>query len=273
MRNNFSYNRVFIPEFFSTVIISIIVTLITGFWFSSTVNQASSIHKTPSIVLYTLLVIFAVFISIYFRRKYSYFVLDSKGFERKGSWYSAPFVGFDEIQKIRESRGEFFGKESRYLNIELKNNEVIKIYDYVFGYDQLRALIEKQRKKKISQDAFLTHGHVHNFANENHDTLAQKLLQKSNIRDKVFGNPNNFYDSIVELGRRILCLLPVCITDFYLKIMIDTIFGKNKEQPTPLSYYSSFISLLVSIMVARYVYFNLFSYEKGLRYHLKAKRK
>lgn len=272
MRNRFTYNRVFIPEFFSTVVISIAVTLLTGFWFSKTVHNINSIHKTPSIVLYTLLIIFALYISIHFRRKYSYFVVDSKGLERKGSWYSVPFVGFDEIRTIRESRGEFFGKESRFLHIELKNNEIIKIYDYIFGYDELHRAIEKGIGRKIRQDAFLTHGHVHNFAKENYTNLSQKLKAQSKKRDKVFGDPNNFYDNIMEIGRRMLCLLPVCATEFYLKMMIDAVFGRNKDVPTTLSFYSSFISLLISIMVARYVYFNLFSYEKGFRYHFKVKK-
>lgn len=232
----------------------------TGFWFSHEVIESTNIHKAPSVILYSSITLFAVFLSFYYRKKYSYFVIDEKGIERKGNWYTLPFIGFDEIVKIEESRGEFFGKTSRFLHIELRNGEILEIYDFIFKYNDIRKILEK--KQRIFSSPLLTGGYFVNFANENYQTLSEKLSEQSNQRDRIFGDPASIRSRVFEGIKRLICLIPVCTTDFYTKLIIDQSFGYDREIPLPLSYYSSAISLFVSMMVARYIYFYLFSYEK-----------
>jgi len=249
MGKAFHYNRAFLPEYLSTVVISLIVTWLTS-GVSGVARQMGerNPHFAPSLVLYGALATALLVLTAYHRRRHSAVRVTVEGIERRFLGRRVLFVGWAEAAEVVERWGRFFGRGCRTLEVVLYGRAPIAISDFIHGYKSLRRQLEEAWGKPI----------------RNKDLLSEDIARFESAatqRAEAFERRSTAPGHVAVLNVRVGALLPVFVVDVAVSMaLIHGVFmlpGPHAFDPRVV--YASSIALLCAALTARWVYYYLFS--------------
>jgi hypothetical protein len=243
----FRYNPVFLPEYLSTVLISIPISAL----FMTTPlgggpgALVANPHLGVAIGLYLALACWLLTMTLLYRRQFCPVIFYS---ERQSEvWIDSGRgeVALPHVAEANQSLGKFFGRLVRRLHIEDNRGNTVVFCDAIFDFDAVQALLAQILGKE--------------FVSFPHDDpkQVQKVRSLWNERHAMFPATETLGDVFSRLSWRGVCLLPVAVVD--VLINLATILSLSKFQKHTLMVYSAPLSLLVSGFIARFIYYYMFT--------------
>jgi hypothetical protein len=238
----FWYHSAFLPEYFTTVCITVLVN-----W---AVNAYSPVDPIPikdnpyvpsAWILHLWVVVFLLGLTAYYRWRYCTVSLSPDALTRSFPSAAGWAVAFSEIDRLTEHRGWFFGRRARVLEIGVWGGGSVRVTDFIHGYEDLKATLAEASGKPVE----------HEVAEEG--ALA-RLRLRATEREKVFG-PAGPFDFLLRIPSRFICLLPVFLLDLIMTLRL--VYGAFYQDF--LAVFAGTIVLLVSALGARFIYYYLFS--------------
>ena len=208
MRETFRYNSALLPEYVSTVVISLLTTWIVV---SASTDQPlptrGNPHFVPSVVMYCFLGVLLLGRTVHYRWKWCTISVDESTI--RGSLFGVEKFGisFSNMESLKEEIGRFFGRRSRRLIIRSYRHEPVVISDFIFDYERITQLVGERTGLTIEQDEEL-------------GDERERLSAKSRQRDQVFGRPGPF-SFLLRVPERAFCLLPVLLAGLRLATKIN----------------------------------------------------
>lgn len=243
----FHYNPVFLPEYLSTVVISIPISAL--FLQTPMVGGRAAVGANPhfSIAVGLDLAIagWLLVMTVLHRRKYGPIIIHGQG--QNAVWIDSGMGEIDlpRIADVRQTLGKFFGRLVRQIQIQDDRGRSVVLCDAIFNFDALRVFLTQLLGKDIPH-----------FPHEEPDRSEQvRALWRE--RHDMFPATETIGDVFSRLSWRAVCLLPVAVVD--VLINLGTILYLSKFQKDKLMVYSGPLSLLVSSFIARYIYYYMFS--------------
>lgn len=243
----FRYNPVFLPEYVSTVLISIPISAV--FMTTPIGGGRAALRANPhlggAIAIYLLIAGWLFFLTIRYRRRFGQVVMTSPGpnqaILRAGS-VEMPISGIAECQ---ESLGKFFGRLVRRVRLEDERGNSVTLSDAIFQFDALQSLLGEL----LPRDA-------NAFPHDDPERV-ERVKVAWTERHEMFPASETLGDIFSRLSWRGVCLLPVAVVDVLINLV--SILSLSKLQQTEYMVYSAPLSLLTSGFIARYVYYYMFT--------------
>ncbi len=243
----FRYNPVFLPEYLSTVLISIPISAV---FMTTPIGGGrgaflANPHLLVAIGLYMGIAFGLITLTVYHRRWFGPLIVTHSNqheiFLKTGSGK----IELANVAEARQSIGKFFGRLVRRLHLEDDRGTRAVLSDAIFDFDALRLLLGKLLDQSFEE-----------FPNEDPRQVerVQSLWQE---RHAMFPATNNLGEMFSRLSWRGVCLLPVAVVD--VLINLGTILSLSKLQQHAMMVYSAPLSLLVSGFIARYIYYYMFT--------------
>ena len=244
----FEYNGVFLPEYLSTVLISVPIStlfLVTP-QLGGLRNWLQSPHIPIAFGLYTLIAI-ALLIQTIYSRLFRYHDVQFQPQEDGRVFLYAGLRTFDleELDSVRETIGRMYGRTVRQGEIADGRGWPVPVSECLFHYDQFKLTLASLIRGRIETDPVLT------------EEAAEKIGNAWAERRELFPPATSAAQFIGRFGWRLICLLPVAFIDLLINTFSIIILNGLKREEWMV--YSAPLSLLLSCMVARYVYFYLFT--------------
>jgi hypothetical protein len=243
----FRYNSVFLPEYFTTVLISVPVsTLFLVVPHGGVPGPAwKSAHGPIALGLYALLTVWVLFQSLYYRLVWHSVVLRAdKGGELLLHAGARTFQVAD-IADARESLQGFFGRTARTVELADGRGWPVTVNESLVHYEHF----------KFALDSLLPEGI--RPASETDDARAARIAAAWQERHKLFPRAGSAREVVARLVWRIVCLLPVAVIDVMTSALSHVLLRRLRQ--LELMVYSAPLSLLISCLIARYVYYYLFT--------------
>jgi hypothetical protein len=236
----FRYNPVFLPEYLSTIVISIPISAL--FLHTPLVGGRAAMGANPhfgiAVGLDLAIAGWLLIVTVLHRRKYGPVIVH-------GVDSGMGEVGLRQIAEARQSFGKFFGRLVRRIHVEDTKGEAVVLCDAIFNFDALRTFLVQLLGKDIPH-----------FPHEE-PVRTERVRVLWRERHDMFPPTETLGDMFSRLSWRAVCLLPVAVVD--VLIHLGSILYLSKFQKDKLMVYSGPLSLLVSGLVARYVYYYMFS--------------
>lgn len=242
----FRYNQVFLPEYLTTIFISVPISAVflndpLG---GVPVALVGNPHVIVAIAIYFLTALWLFALTLLYRLRYA-----PVRFYRRGEtvWIETRGrrIRSDQIVDAQQSLGKFFGRMVRQTRIEDNRGNAIPFSDAMFQYDSLRLFLGELLNRDLNQ-----------FPHEEPQRV-ERVQRLWHERHTVFPPSETLGDVFGKLSLRAVCLLPVALFD--VLIGWATLFLLNNFQRQELMIYSAPLSLLTSGFVARFIYYNMFS--------------
>ncbi|WP_166825272.1 hypothetical protein [Thalassoroseus pseudoceratinae] len=244
----FEYNGVFLPEYLSTVLISIpISTLFLATpQLGGLKNWLQSPHVPIACGLYTLIAL-ALLIQTIYSRLFRYhdvqFLPQEDG--RVLLYAGLRTFDLDEVDSAKESIGRMYGRTVRLVEVSDGRGWPVPVSECLFHYEQFKLTLASLIRGRIETDPVLT------------ESLQKKVGDAWAERRKLFPPATTAAQFAGRFGWRLICLLPVAFMDLLINTFSVIILNGLKREEWMV--YSAPLSLLLSCLVARYVYFYLFT--------------
>jgi hypothetical protein len=243
----FRYNPVFLPEYLSTILISIpisalfMATPIGGGRAAFVANP----HLGVAIGLYLSIAGWLMMLTIMYRRQFCPVIFYCQG--HNGVWIDGGRgeISLPNVAEVRQSLGKFFGRIVRRIHIEDNRGNSAVFCDAIFHFDQVRNLL-----------AELLDGPEAGFLHDE-PSLVDRVKSLWDERHTMFPATETLGDVFSRLSWRGVCLLPVGVVD--VLINLTTILSLSKFQKHTLMVYSAPLALLVSAFIARFIYYYMFT--------------
>lgn len=247
----FYYNTVFVPEYLSTILISLPISalcmalpaarfrpLLVGNW-----------HVAIALVLYFGLVGWLLFITVRSRVLYHSATFRTRGMTTPEARNVELIVGrrslsLSELDFAVERRGRLYGRSVRQLSLSDGRENHAEVNDALLNYEAFCTTLAELGCQIRRLDEELPE-------------QAALIAEAWEDRHRVFPVPQTAMDVVLRLGWRIVCLIPVAAIDALISLV--TILFLSRLQQQQLMAYSAPLSLAASCMIARYLYFYLFS--------------
>jgi hypothetical protein len=240
---SFRYHSAFLPEYITTVGISYLLTRMLSGEVEWTANHPLALVAQA---LFWCLSFLLVMLTLFHRCRYCTVTLGPGGMQHTFLSDRRCAVPFAEVERLRESRGWFFGRRARILEIGLWGQGRLRVSDFIRGYDELKAALAEATGMQVESGA----GGAWALA---------RLKRRSADRERVFG-PVRALDLVLRIPSRVICLLPVMFVDLMMLALLQQ--GLSSYRPDYrglLAVFGGVISLLVSAVAARFIYYYLFS--------------
>ncbi len=243
----FPYNPVFLPEYLSTVLISIpisaafMTTPIGGGRGAFVANP----HLAVAAGLYVLIAFGLLGLTVLYRRRFRSVVFHCLGDSQVWIEAGRQEIALLDVAEVQQSLGRFFGRTVRRVGIEDHRGSAVVFCDALFDFDFLKSLLAELLPTKplpapLEQPAQIER--------------VQSLWKE---RHAMFPPPETVGDVLSRVSWRGVCLLPVAVVDVLLNWA--TILSLSKFQQHTLMVYSAPLSLLVSGFIARFIYYYMFT--------------
>lgn len=243
----FRYNPVFLPEYLSTVLISIPIS--TVFMTTPIGGGRAALIANPhlgvAILLYLLVAGWLLTLTMLYRRRYCPVVVRSLGPNQACLEAGRRQLPIPLIAEARQSLGKFFGRIVRKIHLEDGRGNSVLLCDAMFEYDAVYSLLRE-----------LVPGDLDDFPHDDPKQVGriQSLWQE---RHEMFPSNETLGDIFSRLSWRGVCLLPVAVVDVLINLV--AILSLSNFQQHALMVYSAPLSLLTSGFIARYVYYYMFT--------------
>ena len=243
----FRYNPVFLPEYLSTVLISIPISAV----FMTTPMGggrgafAANPHLAVAAALYVAIAAVLLGLTFLYRRRFRPVVFFCVG--ENHVWIDAgrEEIPLPDVAEVRQSLGKFFGRTVRRLKIEDHRGGTVVVCDALFDYDFLKSLLAELLGKKSLPEP------------NDEPKQIERVGRLWQERHAIFPATETVGDVLSRLSWRGVCLLPVAVVD--VLINLATILSLSKFQQHTLMVYSAPLSLLVSGFIARFIYYYMFT--------------
>lgn len=243
----FRYNPVFLPEYLSTILISIPISAL----FMATPlggGRAAFVanpHLGVAIGMYLSIAGWLMMLTILYRRQFCPVIFYCSG--QNAVWIDSGRgeIALPNIAEAKQSLGKFFGRLVRRIHLEDSRGNSVVFCDAIFHFDSIRSLL-----------ADLLGTEIGNFPPDEpkHVDKVQSLWHE---RHAMFPATETLGDVFSRLSWRGVCLLPVAVVD--VLINLATILSLSRFQKHTLMVYSAPLSLLVSGFIARFIYYYMFT--------------
>ncbi|MEX2287988.1 MAG: hypothetical protein WD648_12915 [Planctomycetaceae bacterium] len=240
------YNSLFFPEFLSIILIALAVSWIA---LSNPGKAAKPLeqnpHSVPAFIGYMLVVVLLLYFMLQHRRSYQTARLIDDGEGNVSLCTRDLSLPLETVDRIDECVGRFFGRKARYLRIARASGDVVEFNDALYQYEELKVALTRLCTVDIRRDPAHSEGQY------------DKIRTAWARRHRVF-SPNYAWWPL-NIASRLFCLVPVAFFD----VMVTALMCMHLDvanQPD-LAVYVSAISLLLSAILSRYVYYYLFTSE------------
>lgn len=243
----FYYNSVFLPEYLSTIMISVPVS---AFFMTTPIGGArralvGNHHLPIALAAYGALALWLLGVTIYHRLMYHVVIVRSNEDGETTLQFGTYTIELSLIDGLDEEFTRFFGRSSRSIAVLDARGWRARIYEAVFGYDQLKDLLEQLTDNPVQPS-------------REHEADAGMPIQKAwEERHEIFPVPDGLGDILGRLTWRAVCLIPVVVFDVVINALIILSLSGLRQQE--LMVYSAPLSLVASSLVARFVYYYLFT--------------
>lgn len=243
----FRYNPVFLPEYLSTVLISIPIsaTFMAMPLGGGRAAMVGNPHLAVAVGMYLAIAAWLIVITALHRRRYGPVIFHCLG--PGNVWIDSGMGDIDlpSVTDARQSLGKFFGRVVRRIHIEDTRGQTVTLCDAIFDFDAVRALLAQLLGKDIP--------HFPPDEPGNRDRVRASWRD----RHRMFPATETLGDVFSRLSWRALCLLPVAVMDVVINLL--THFFLWEFRHVKLMVYSAPLSLLASGFISRYVYYYMFS--------------
>lgn len=238
------YNAAFLPEYFTTVLVSFLVSwllLLTPLpampW------GARRWHTFIALSSYAGVLAWLVFLTLWYRVKYGDVrcAETAEGERVLHAWGRTLFL--PSAVAVHERTGSLFGRGVRIMRVVDRAGQAIEFSDAVVEYEELRREVLASVSPACRQRDELT-------ALDERD-----LSQIWNHRHRCFPNPHSLAEVAQRFWFRMFCMAPVAVFDMALHAALLRL-ALGMRHPEWVVYVIP-ISLLLSALVARFVYFYL----------------
>ncbi|MCA9067907.1 MAG: hypothetical protein KDA84_03230 [Planctomycetaceae bacterium] len=243
----FRYNQVFLPEYLSTIFISIPISFVfmKSAWGGGPAILVATLHLMVAVALYLGIALWLLALTLIYRMRYTsvkFYRLDDSTtwIETRGRQ-----IRSDHVVQVDQSLGKFFGRLVRKTRIEDDRGNAIQFCDAMFEYDALRMFLGQLLNWDLDQ-----------FPHDD-PQLVERVQRRWHERHAVFPPSETLGDLLGQLTLRAVCLLPVALSD--VLISWATLVFLENFQRQELVVYSAPLSLLTSGFIARFVYYKIFS--------------
>ncbi len=243
----FRYNPVFLPEYLSTILISIPISAL----FMATpmgggrAAMVANPHLGVAVGLYLAIACWLLMMTILHRRKYGPVIFHTMGHNAVWIDSGQGEIDLPNIAEVKQSLGKFFGRMVRWIHIEDTRGRSVMVCDAILGFDAVRALLTRLLEKDIPS-----------FPHEEPEKT-ERVKAVWRERHDMFPATETLGDVFARLGWRAVCLLPVAVGDVLINVFTHLFL--SRFQHDKLMVYSAPLSLLVSSFICRFIYYYMFS--------------
>ncbi len=242
----FRYNRDFLPEYGTTVGLSLVNTAIVVALEGKAMFSRWNPHFIPATLAYVAVVLVLLWLTFHARIRYCSLTVRRTGIERTFLGFVLTRCPFDQIDYVEEWRDSFFGRSARFLLIAMRSAETLTVTDFIRGYDCFREGIVALERREVRKSEPLA------------DDQYERLAAAAKERDSVFApQEGSIFQRRVPL--RVTGLVPVWGVDFLITLVMIHRWFKDRGVLSELVIYSAALGLAVSAVVARYTYYYIFS--------------
>lgn len=240
------YNSIFLPEYVSTVILSVLIS----WFFLTNVNRigrgwGQMFHLSAASAGYVLLAAFLIWITWRYRVWFSDVLFLSGGDGRTRVRVSRRWMDLEHLESLEEIVGSFFGRAARILTARNSSGELFEVNECLSGYDELKMILRELRGIEVTSAERRTAEEM------------QALQMRWRRRHQVFPPAFTLIDAAGRLSFRVFCLLPVAAVDVTINAVLNILL-QNAGRGALVVYVAP-LSLFVSAFIARYVYYYLFT--------------
>lgn len=243
----FRYNQVFLPEYLSTILISIPISAVfmTTPLGGGRAALVANPHLAFAIAGYVVVALWLLGLTLLYRLRSAPVRFLSMG--KNTAWIETRSrqIRSDQVVETRQWLAKFFGRLVRQTRIEDNRGNAIQFNDAMFHYDAVRTFLAQLLDRDLDQ-----------FPHDE-PKLVERVQRLWHERHIMFPASETLGDVFSRLSWRGVCLLPVAVFD--VLINLATILSLSKFQQHQLMVYSAPLSLLTSGLIARYVYYYMFS--------------
>lgn len=238
------YNTVFLPEYISTLVISLMVSwlCVVAAPFGAQL-PGLRVHAMASASLYAGIVGWLLFVTWSHRRQHGTVLLTHPADEPPHLRTSRGMVPLHSITRVEEDLDAFFGRMIRVLRIHDRHGGTLCVNEGLVGYEQLRRVFAS----------------VCDTGVELSPNVVPKQMDATKARwdelHALLPAPAGFVEYVSRCGWRVACLIPVAFGDLLLALV--TAGTMVRLQQPALLYYGAPLGLLVSALLSRYVYYYL----------------
>ena len=243
----FRYNPVFLPEYLSTILISIPISAL----FMTTPiggGRAALVgnpHLGVAMGLYVSIAGWLLMLTILYRRQFCPVIIYCNGHNAVWVDGGQGEIALPNVAEVRQSLGKFFGRVVRRIHIEDNRGTAVVFCDAIFHFDHVRTLLAELLERNLAGVL------------QEESKQVDKVKANWDKRHTMFPAPETLGDVLSRLSWRGVCLLPVAVVD--VLINLATILSLSRFQKHTLMVYSTPLSLLVSAFIARFIYYYMFT--------------
>ena len=247
--NRFRYHSAFLPEYVSTIAISLFIMWGVGRIYVRELPPLSgNPHALPAFGLYVLLAAVLLGLTVRHRWVHCDLLVADEWMEGRRFGLQVFLIGWSQVEDLVERRGAFYGRRARVLSVVVYGRAPIVIADSIERYHRLRKRIAEASGKAIRVEGLS-------------DDDVRRFQEAEGERHAAFQVDSGFLGALVRVGGWLFSLLPVFVVD-----VITTMFlmhGVFREPGyfrfKPGVYWANVIALGAAAVAARYIYYYLFS--------------
>ena len=237
------YNRNFLPEYLSTVLISLGVSWVFLHLAPRGARPpGQNPHAILAVGIYGFAIAWLVGRTFRHRRDYETVVLAAGDGGRIELHAGGRTTDISDSTAV-EGLTTFFGRSTRCLRLHGPLGETCVVNEVLAGYDGLKRAVESVTGRPRAADP------------EVPPRQLERAAARWAARHAALPPPDGF--DPLRLASRLFCLVPVAVLDFAASGAL-TIASDVHGQPD-LAVYASPAALLASALMARYVYYYLFT--------------
>lgn len=242
----FRYNSAFLPEFLTTLAISVPVSL---FFMTSPLGgmQRGGLnpHVPAALAAYCGIGGGMIFLSVWYRIRYWNVRISGACREDLILHVHGRRYAVAELDKMEVRIGSFFGRAARVLSLTDAQGSETEVCEAVVRFDDLQHVLAQLSGKPARRSP----RHL--------PAEFERLIAAWNERHKFIPEPQTAEEMLNRFGWRFVCVLPVAVFDVVINVAVILLL--NRFQRMELMVYSAPLSLLASGVIARYVYYYLFT--------------
>jgi hypothetical protein len=243
----FRYNHIFLPEYVSTVLISLAVSAL--FMSLTAGGQRPRLwtnpHAPAATAVYLLVACGLLLLTWHARRRCGPVELQHDATGELTLRAGPRLVALGEVVTIQETFDRLFGRTVRALVLSDGRGEPATVHEALFHYDEFVAVLGRSTGVPVRRAA------------EFDAARAERSAKAWQERHALFPPALSVDDVARRFGWRMVCLLPVAGMDILLSGLTMLLLSRAGQMD--LMVYSAPLSLAASGLIARYVSFYFFT--------------
>jgi len=241
----FRYKSVLLPEYYTTIVISFLTTLIAVSNPKTLVPTDGNPHYPIATAICGAFVL--VLIGLTLRARWRWCTIEVNDKTIRGRFFGTTRFEFwlSDVVSIREDVMKFYGRRARRLTVRSTRHDAIEIADHVYQYERLKQLLSELPGCTIEHLAITPEER-------------ERLQVRAAKRDHVFGRPQP-WRVLLLLPVRAVGLLPVLVVDLFFTFFFIYMFNGDASVRDPGAVYAGPVSLVAAAFTARFVYHRLVS--------------